>query len=64
MGYLLKQGSSGKPNHGVAKQATAEKEQILHRDTNQGESKYSTILLGDVGGTNIRLVLKQVNLGD
>ena len=27
-----------------------------------GGNKISTILLGDVGGTNIRLVLKQVDL--
>ena len=61
MGYLLKQGGSAKP---VAKQATGEKEQILNTDTNQGDRKVSTILLGDVGGTNIRLVLKQVDLND
>jgi hypothetical protein len=65
MGYLLKQGASGKANHGVAKKPTADKEQIqINNETNKGESKVSTILLGDVGGTNIRLVLKQVDLQD
>jgi hypothetical protein len=59
----LKQAASGKPNHGVAKQSHGEEEEIItNNETRKG--KLSTILLGDVGGTNIRLILKQVDLHD
>jgi len=62
-GYLLSDGSKATKANGEPVIPRAQTEETKGGE-GQGASKISSILLGDVGGTNIRLILKQVDLSN
>ena len=68
LGYLASRGlggSSQSESKPVERTNTQSKEEIKEETKRQNQDgSHKIILLGDVGGTNVRLILKKVSLQD